>query len=307
MALDLNQPYSSTNNGQPTINAQVLAEEYGFAYGFLNSVPELRNLFNQAVAQSWDSTRFQAALEATNWWKNNSQTARQAQTLKQVDPHTYSAELNQAMADIEQQATSMGATLSSSTLQSIASMQVSNGWNSNQIQMALSKYVIEAGRGAFGGLAGQNQQNLAQYALQRGITIDDQTMKNFVQQIADNKMTIEDFQGYIRKQAASKYPAFAKELMAGTSLSTLAAPYQQTAQSVLELGPEDTQLDSPLVQKGLNNVTQQGNQPVPGSMSLTDYTKFLKSQPQWKKTLNAQNAAMQTAFQVLGDMGLAGA
>jgi hypothetical protein len=305
MGLDLNAPYSPSNNGTPTINSQVLAEEYGFAFGFLNSVPELRNLFNQAVAQSWTQQKFTAELQTTNWWRTNSQAAREAQTLKAIDPQTYSSDLQQAQADIEQQAASMGAALSPQTLQTIAQMQVSNGWNTNQIAQALSKYVVEANRGGFGGLAGQNQINLSQYALQRGITIDDQTMKNFLQAIAGNKMSVEDFQGFIREQAASKYPAFAKELQAGTSLATLAAPYQQMAQKTLEIGPNATQLNSPLIEQGLNYMQQQGNQAVPTSMSMTDFQKFLQAQPQWKQTLNAQQATMATARQVLTDMGLA--
>lgn len=304
MALDLNQPYSPTNNGTPTIDPQILAEEYGFAYGFLNSVPELKNLFNQAVAQSWDPNLFTAKLHATDWFRTNSAAAREAQTLKAVDPQTYAANIQQAQVDIQAQANSMGATLSPATAQMIAQMQVTHGWNTNQITQALSKYVVEANRGGFGGLAGQNQINLSRYAFERGINIDDQTMKNFLQLIAGQKMSIEDFQGFIREQAASKYPAFAKEIQAGTALTDLAAPYQQTMQKVLEVGPNNTQLTNPLIQQGLNNVVQQGNQPVPTSMTLSDFEKFLKGQPQWKQTQNAQDATMATARQVLSDMGL---
>jgi hypothetical protein len=224
-----------------------------------------------------------------------------------VDPQTYSQDLNQAKANIEEQAAQMGATLSPQTLQSIASMQITNGWNPNQIAAALSKYVVEANRGGFGGLAGQNQMNLSQYALQRGINIDDQTMKNFLQAIAGNKLSVQDFQAFIRKQAISKYPAFAKELEAGTPLTTLAAPYQQMAQKTLEVGPNATKLDSPIIQQGLNYTAPGGpqGQPMPpSSMTLTDYQKFLQSQPQWKQTLNAQQSTMQTAQKVLADMGL---
>jgi hypothetical protein len=303
LGIDLTQPYSASNNGTATVNAQILAEQYGFAYGFLNSVPELKALFNAAVAQSWTADKFTAALQGTRWWQTNGEAARQAQTLKMVDPTTYSADLQKAQADIEQQASAMGATLSQQTLQSIAQMQVSNGWNLNQTAQALSKYVVEANRGGFGGLAGQNQMNLSQYALDRGISIDDQTMKNFLQAIAGNKMSVQDFQAYIRTQSASKYPAFAKELAAGTTLTTLAAPYQQMAQQVLEVGPNQATLDNPLVQQGLN-VMQPGKNATPTSMTLTDYQKFLQSQPAWKQTQNAQNSTMQTAVQVLKDMGL---
>lgn len=305
MAIDLNQPYSPSNNGTPTINPQVLAEEYGFAYGFLNSVPELRSLFNQAVSQSWTQQAFQAHLQDTAWWKSNSQAARTAQTLKIVDPTTYKQQLEQAQADIQAQAASMGATLSAGTVQNIAQMQVSNGWNTNQIVQALSKYVVEANRGGFGGIAGQNQMNLDAYATERGVSIDDQTMKNFLQNIADNRMSVEDFQGYIRKISASKYPAFAKQIEAGTPLSELAAPYQNAAQKILEVGPESTQLNNPMIQAGLNSTQAQAKPGMPPTaMTMVDYQNFLRSQPQWKQTLNAQESSMNTAKQVLTDMGL---
>lgn len=305
MGINLNQPYSPSNNGTPTVDPQVLAEEYGFAYGFLNSVPELKNLFNEAVANGYTSQRFQAALQGTTWFRTNSQAAREAQTLKAVDPTTYKQQLEQAQADIQSQANSMGATLSSQTVQTIAQLQVSNGWNTNQIAQALSKYVVEANRGGFGGLAGQNQMNMDAYATERGVSIDPQTMKNFLQNIADNKSTIEDFQGFIRQISASKYPAFSKEIEAGVPLAELAAPYQNTAQKILETGPESTQLTNPLIQAGLNYTPAEAKPGMPPqAMSLVDYQNFLRSQPQWKQTQNAQNATMQTAKQVLTDMGL---
>lgn len=300
MAINPNQPYSPTNNGQPTINPQQLAEQYGWAYSFLNSVPELKSLFQQAVANTWDATRFQAAIEASKWYQDNSESVRNAQVQKVIDPATYSQQVAAEKAIILQQSSALGASISDSLATTIATQQITYGWNANQVQQALAGYVKLNASGSFGGQAGQNAMALQELAYNNGVTLSPTTMQNMLQKVTANKSSMEDMQGFIRQLAASKFPSMSQQIAAGDNVSDLAQPYMNAMQNVLEVGPGETNLQNPLLARALNGVGQDGQ---PSGMSLTDYNNFLRSQPQWRQTQNAQTSAMSTAQQVLQSFG----
>lgn len=300
MAINLSQPYSATNNGQPVINPQQLAEQYGWAYSFLTSVPELNNLFKEAVAQSWDATRFQAAITASKWYQSNSESMRNAQTQKVIDPATYSQQVASEKASILENAASMGASISDSLANTIATQQITYGWNADQVNQALSKYIKLNSSGAFGGQAGQNAMALNELAYNNGVSLPPATMQNLLQNVAANKTSMEDLQGYVRKIAASKFPALEKQIAAGENVSSLAEPYTSAMQNTLEVGPGQTTLDNPLIQRALNGLDQSGQ---PTGMNVTDFQRLLRSQPQWAQTQNAQNSTMAAARQILQSFG----
>lgn len=300
MSLNLSQPYSATNNGQPVINPQQLAEQYGWAYSFLTSVPELNTLFKEAVGQSWDATRFQAAVQASKWYQSNSDAMRRAQTQKVIDPATYNQQVATEKANILASASTMGAAISDSLASTIAIQQVTYGWDGNQTNQALSKYIKLNQSGSFGGQAGQNAMALHELAYNNGVDIAPSTMQNLLQNVAGNKTSMEDLQGYVRGMAASKFPALQKQIAAGENVSSLAEPYTSAMQNTLEVGPGQANLTDPLIQRALNGLDNTGQ---PTGMNVADFQKLLRAQPQWAKTQNAQASTMAAAHQILQSFG----
>lgn len=300
MAIDLNSPYSPTNNGQPVINPQQLAEQYGWAYSFLTSVPELDKLFKQAVAEGWDATKFQAELTASKWFQDTSASARSAQVQKAVDPATYAQQVAAERAVILETAAAQGAAISNALATTIATQQITFGWNGDQVQQALSQYIKLNSSGSFGGAAGQNAMALSEFAYNNGVALTSSSMQSFLRNIAANKTSMEDVQGLIREMAASKYPGMAKQIAAGETVHSLAQPYLNNMQNILEVGPGSANLDNPLVQRALNGLDQQGQ---PTGMNMVDFQNLLRSQPEWRQTQNGQDATMATARGILQDFG----
>ncbi len=300
MAINLNQPYSPTNNGQPVINPQQLAEQYGWAYSFLTSEPELNSLFQEAVAQSWDATKFQAELQATNWYKQNSESVRNAQVEKVVDPATYAQQVQSEQQSILEQATSLGAAISQSLANTIATQQITYGWTPDQVSKALAQYVKLNKSGAFGGQAGQNAMALAEMAYNNGVTISPSNMQSMMQKVTAGSTSMEDIQGYIRQIAASKFPTLANQIADGSNVSTLAEPYTTAMQNTLEVGPGQANVNNPLIQQALTGLSSQGQ---PTGMNMADFQNLLRAQPQWAQTQNAQDATMGAAHTILQNFG----
>lgn len=284
----------------PKLSPEDLASEYGWASGFLNSIPELKNLFSQAVSGTWTSDKFQAELRNTNWWKDNSQSMRDAAALKATDPATWNANLQAMTVKIQQEAAAMGAAIPPSKLSKLAATAVSTNMDDAQMKDVLGGYVNFT-NGTLTGAAGMYSNNIKQYASQMGVSLSDQTIKNQAALIARGLGTEEDFRAQIAQQASSMYPAYSDAISGGATMQDIANPYIQMMSQSLGLNPATITLQDPTIKAALNGAGQDGK---PTGMSLTDFQSSIRSDPRWGQTQQAQDSTMQTGVSVLRSMGL---
>lgn len=285
----------------PKLSPEDLASEYGWASGFLNSVPELKSLFSQAVSGTWTSDKFQAELRNTNWWKENSQSMRDAAALKATDPATWNANLNAATVKLQQEAAAMGAAIPPSKLSKLASTVVSTNMDDAQIKDVLGGYVDFTSNHTLTGAAGMYSNNIKQYASQMGVSLSDQTIKNQAALIARGLGTEEDFRAQIAQQASSMYPAYSDAISGGATMQDIANPYIQTMSQSLGIPQGAITLSDPTIKAALNSAGPDGK---PTGMSLTDFQTSIRSDPRWGGTQQAQDSVMQTGASVLRSMGL---
>jgi hypothetical protein len=278
-----------------------LAETYGFSTAFFNSVPELKRLLGQAVANQWDADLFTARLKNTKWWKTTSDPNRQAQSMAKADPATYKAQLAANRAAVDLLATKMGAILSSGAKDKLAKNILHMGWEDAQIQNFLGNYINFNGEKVLGGMAGQAYQQLKTQAYDNGVSMSEQSLKNSAAYVVRGVSTMEKEVANIRGLAMGAYPAYADQITAGASMKDIASPYVQAYAEVLEVPDTDVDMFNPKIKTALNQAGQNG-QPQP--MSITDFTNMLRSTPDWRKTANAQDSVMGIGRQVLRDMGL---
>ena len=63
-------------SAQPALDEKTLATQYGWAASLLNSNPELKALFHQAVLGTWTEPKFGAELRNTHWFRSQSASTR---------------------------------------------------------------------------------------------------------------------------------------------------------------------------------------------------------------------------------------
>lgn len=296
-------PMESAALGTPQVklSASELAQHYGMSYSFFKSQPELWKLLNSAVGEQWDPTLFQSHLKNTKWWKDNSDSVRQAQVLQKTDPATYKADMAAATAQAQELAVKAGAILNPKALQTLAKNMVWYGWQDAQIKNFLGQYVDFQGNKVLGGQAGQAAAQLQQYAYDQGVKISDQTLKNNAAYIVRGISTMQQAQDALRAQAISTYPGWTQQLEAGATMRDIAQPYIQMTADELGLPETDVDVWHPKVQQALNQAGPKG-QPQP--MTLTDFQRALRVDPAWGRTQGAQDQVMQTGRAVLQSMGL---
>lgn len=278
-----------------------MASNYGWSFGFLNSEPELKKIFDQAVTGTWTSDKFKAEVRNTNWWKTNSDTRRQAQVMKKTDPASWNAAVAAEVVKVQQLAAEMGAAVPPAKLKQIAQNSIELGMDENLLRNALGGYITFTKDATAGGEAGAWMYAMRQYASNMGVELSDDALKNHAQRVVRRVASSQEFEDHIRQQAKSLLPGYADAIDAGSTVREIADPYVQLMSQELQLPYGSIKLDDPIIKRALNGMSADGK---PTGISVADFQTQLRNDPRWAQTSNAQNGAMATANAVLKDMGL---
>lgn len=292
----------SGGTAEAKLSPEELAAEYGFAYSFLQSVPELKAKFGAMVNETWTKEKFFAEMRTTKWWQENSETQRQVQAMKKTDPATYEANLGATKLQVQQLAAEMGAIIPPAKLGKIASQVLETGLQEDGLRNILGQYVTFT-KGTLRGEAGAYANAMKKYAYDQGVTLDDQTVKNQAALVGRKLATDEDFKNQIVQQAVSAYPGYKDQLEAGQTMMDIANPYIQIMAQELSIIPDKITLNDPLIRGALNGVNADGK---PMGMDQTTFLNRLRNDPRWGQTQNAQDKVMDVGYNVLKSMGLRG-
>lgn len=284
------------------LSPEELAAEYGWSYSFLNSNPELKKIFSQAVAETWVPAQFIAKLQDTKWWKTNSATMRQAAVDKNTDPATYNAKLAAARVQVIQLAGEIGASIPGSKLSKIVEHTVTLGLDEDGLRNILGQYVKFQNNGStLNGEAGQVEHDIRQYAYAQGVKLDKQTIKNQAQLVVRKVGTAQDMKSQIQAQAESMYPSYSEQLKGGQTMMDIANPYIQQLAQDLDIPVTSVTLDDPLIKRALNGLNSNGK---PTGLDVPDFEQLIRNDPRWNESNKTQDDVMAAGKKVLSDMGL---
>lgn len=296
----------------PKLDSDELAAQYGLTAALINSSPELKKLFSQAVSGGWSATKFQASLKNTKWWKTQSNTLRQYLTMKYTDPATWTQNRKAAAAKLNSLAVQVGlgnqlkpGGAPTKLLDSAMYYSLALGWSDQRIKDWFGARVNLNGD-FVGGEAGETWDKLHELTYLNGMKFSDTWMKTNTRSVIAGKSTLQTLEGYIRKTAAARYSSYADQIKAGMNVMDLAAPYIKATAGILELAESDIDLFNPHIAKAMT--AKQGIDSPAGSgaqMPLWQFENELREDPLWKKTNNAREGMMTVARQVAKDFGVA--
>lgn len=292
--------------GLQSPNSASLNENYGLAASFLESDPELADLYSKAVAGTWSTDQFQAALQGTSWWANNSDSARKLLVEKQTNPAQYAQDLANKIPELQEQATKLGVHLSPDGMNTLASMALMLNMNSASINAYMSKYLELNQQGHFLGYAGQAELGIREYARDMGIPLTDDYVDRAVTGIVAGTDSLQNHRANIQALAEAAFPAYASLIRDGVTVGQIAAPYLAAQSKIWEQDPNKIDLFDPTLRGALTKtISTSPDQPgEPAQVPLYEFEKQLRADPKWLKTNNARESMTATAKTVLGNMGL---
>lgn len=292
--------------GLQSPNSASLNENYGLAASFLESDPELSNLYSQAVAGTWSTDQFQAALQQTAWWQSNSDSARKLIAEKATNPAQYRQDLANKLPQLQEQATKLGVHLSPDAMDTLASMSLMLNMNTAAIDAYMGKYLELNQQGHFLGYAGQVELGIREYARDQGIPLTDDYVDRAVTGIITGTDSLGNHRANIQNLAEQAFPAYASQIRDGVTVGQIAAPYLAAQSKIWESDPNKIDLFDPTLRGALTKtVTTSPDKPgEPAQVPLYEFEKQLRSDPKWLKTNNARESVTATAKSVLSNMGL---
>lgn len=293
----------STTSATNTVDKKLLAQRYGWTLSVLQGIPELWNLFNQAVKGNWSPDEFGARVKATTWYQTHSDQYRQMYVLEKSDPSKWARIQTEMFSKVHDLASSMGVKYDADLFGKVTRQALYNGWSDAQIRNALGGMLDFASGSHFGGDAGQAEATLRAYAYNMGVKLGDSTLKTWLQQMAKGDKTIEDFQAYMQTVAEQTFPAFAQQIKSGVTVRQLADPYIQSMASILEVNANQLDLNDPTIRKALTDVGSDGTNK--GGVPLWQFEYQLRQDPRWLKTNNARESINSVAHSILKDWGFA--
>lgn len=240
------------------------ASEYGVQAALVNSDPQLKSLFDRAVAEGWTTAKFQAEFRNTNWYLNNSDTWRIAETTRTTDPASWNQQLGLMSDLVRRQTVALGFELTPDQVTKLANqaLYMGGGTAANVSTDWLKSQVVETGRlTGQGGTALQTIDSLKKFAYNNGVDYNDNWFEGAAKDILMGAGTLNGWEKQIKDAAKSKYAALAEQIDAGLNVRDIASPYIQQASALLERAQETIGLDDPLVQKALTGLNE-SMQPV---------------------------------------------
>lgn len=293
------------NDANPQIDMEELASEYGWAMSVVNSDPELKHLFQQTVAHSWTQSKFTAELRNTDWFRKHSDNWRQNMILMKSDPATWSSRLDQMRAHVKSVYTQQNGVLpKAGLLNRVSKNALLYGWTDEQVAQTLqaqTNYTAQLRRDKLGGAAGQLQDQVQNYANNMGVRISDSWLGNRINDAMAGKTDQTVIEHQIKKMAESQYRAYANEINQGATVKDIAEPYMQAMAQTLELSPGSIDIHDQKIQHALTATDKEGK---PKPLEMWEFNQQLRNDPRWMKTDNAQKQFMDTAYGVLGQMGV---
>lgn len=295
----------AADGGSPKIDRRTMAQNYGFALAFMNSNPELKHLFNKAVAETWTPDKFIAQLRNTKWFKTNSATVRNAILQETSDPATFQASLNQMSATVKDTYGSMfGDMGNDKQMARWARLAVRMGWSQAELVDKITSsvdYQKMLKKDSLGGTAAEMKSQLDSLGSNYGIKLGDQWKARQLAAVMSGDDTIAGVQAKVQEMAMREYKAFADRIAGGETVTEIADPYISRYAELLEQNPSSVGLDNELIQRAMKQTGPDGKA---ASMDLFTFEKEVRKDNRWQYTQNAKQEVSNVTSDLLKNFGM---
>jgi hypothetical protein len=285
-----------------------IQEEFGSLWDVYNEDAELKKVIDTSVKEGWfnDPIKMEEKLRNTNWFRRTESSARKYVIDQSTDPATAEATKNKRLEYVRAESLKRGVTLSEATLDDLAEKSLKFGWTEQQITNGIgSEAVATANRGGTQGITdlrrGSTGTQLREIADNYGIKVSDTMLDQWTAEILQGTKTNVQFTDQMKNQASTMYRSLAPQIEKGVDVKTATSMYTNMATATLGIDASTIDWSQDKWNKALNYQDPKTNEYR--QMDSWEWNRYLRAQPEWKKTDEAKEAYRNLAFSLASGFG----
>ena len=255
----------------------------------------------QEVFDLWAKGDETAALDAyfkSKWYTKLGKTAatRYATLLNQ--PEVYAADEAAYMSEQKNRLFKLGVRVDDVELDKWLKEAYKGNLTNSQLDSSIAMSTSFGAK--FGGTILTQMEELKKVARSYGLSYTDAKYNQWGADLFANRITDAEIEKAIQTESASKYPAYANQIMNGTSVDALASAYKAAMSNILEIDSDSIGNDDMTLNKALQYVGPDGK---PSTKPLWEFESDLRSDARWQFTNNARDSIDSLQYRVLKDWG----
>ncbi len=256
----------------------------------------------QEVYDLWESGDETGALNAyfqSNYFLKLGKTAASRYALSKNQPEVYAAEEAAYIANQKNRLFKLGVRVDDITLTDLLKKAFSGNLTDTQLDSSIA--LTNNFGGKFGGTILGQIQEFKTLARSYGLSYTEDKYNQWGADLFANRITDSEVEELIKTESASKYPAYADQIMKGVTVDALASAYKASMASILEIDADSIGYNDLTLNKALQYIGPDGK---PTSKPLWQFETELRSDPRWPFTNNARDSIDSLQYKVMKDWGL---
>jgi hypothetical protein len=290
-----------------------------------NNVPSLKAILDRYVKEDWTADKLRKAIRDDVWYRQNSGAIKQryvqlfnyrdlVKTGQAQGTTQYEQDIVKLERQIADKARAMGSGIVSDPTalrkaaenMYITNVGIDDAMTTDFIAAAIrpiGSMIAGQGTQGYSGQALKDYQAIQSIAQANGFRVKDivpggQSEQQVLQGIATGAIDPNRLAQDARKLAAQGQPQYVRDLLAqGYNLDQVYAPYRQTMANVLEVNPDEIDLNDQTLRSAITDK---------GDMNIYDFKKTLKRDNRWQYTENAKQEVSDMTLKILRDFGFQG-
>lgn len=298
-----------------TTRQETIPTKLGLSYALLTQLsqsndPEavsLYDFFNQLTREYMDSPsgfNVDAAvvrLQSQPWMQKYKKSAIADMDFEARFPDLYRQDIDSRVENLRDQAVAFGAAMTDEQLREFAIRSRRMNMNEAEINNALTEY-ISFDSGDIKGSARTVQNDIKSWAMRNGLDLTDKMVNDYTKNIIAGNTTQDDvLQGLRNTYLVGAFPAWADRIQAGMDPADIAEPYKARMARLLEVDPEQIDLNDQLLQRAMQGVGADGK---PAVVPLYAFDKEIRNDERWQYTDNALDTYAKAGTKILQMFGL---
>lgn len=261
----------------------------------------------QEVYDLWAAGDETAALDAyfkSNYYVKLGKTAASRYSLKLNQPEVYAADEAAYISGQKNRLFKLGVRVDDDELTNLLKKAFSGNLTDTQLDSSIT--LTNSYGGKFGGTILGQMQDLKTLARSYGLSYTEAKYNQWGADLFANRITDSEVEETIKTESASKYPAFADQIMKGVTMDALASSYKSSMATILEIDADSIGYNDPTLMKALQYKGFEKTKDAGGSqvMPLWQFESDLRSDVRWQFTNNARDSIDSMQYKVMKDWGL---